>query len=177
MSSSRLPQLPNQDPQDKFHFMVERSSLFMEMQKAGMFCNCVINVDGTLFNVHLEVLCASSEYFDNIIRRDSVIDDVVTLHNITSSTFSTLLNYLYTGHMELNMSNFLDIYVAADFLILNSALDYCRKMLYENFQGKVSSEAFDVALDILSHYDDAIIFEGFVAHRNLFKRAGSDFSH
>nr|CDS15263.1 BTB:POZ domain containing protein [Echinococcus granulosus] len=151
--------------------MVERSSLFMEMQKAGMFCNCVINVDGTLFNVHLEVLCASSEYFDNIIRRDSVIDDVVTLHNITSSTFSTLLNYLYTGHMELNMSNFLDIYVAADFLILNSALDYCRKMLYENFQGKVSSEAFDVALDILSHYDDAIIFEGFVAHRNLFKRA------
>ncbi|KAL5964348.1 Zinc finger and BTB domain-containing protein 8A [Taenia solium] len=169
MGSSKFPLLPDQNPQDKVLFMVERSSLLMKMQKDEVFCNCLIDVDGTLFNVHLEILCASSEYFDNIIRRDSVIDDVVSLHNITPSTFSTLLDYLYTGRMEVNLSNVIDVYVAADFLILNSALDYCRKVLCESLQNETSSEASDVALEILSRYDDAVIFEGFVLRRNLFK--------
>ncbi|VDK45030.1 unnamed protein product [Taenia asiatica] len=149
MGSSKFPQLPDQNPQDKALFMVERASLLMKMQKDKVFCNCLIDVDGKPFNVHLEILCASSEYFDNIIRRDSVIDDVVSLHNITPSTFSTLLDYLYTGRMELNLSNVTDVYVAADFLILNSVLDHCRKVLCEILQNEPSSEAFDVALEII----------------------------
>ncbi|KAL5111980.1 Zinc finger and BTB domain-containing protein 8A [Taenia crassiceps] len=170
MRSSRSPRLPDQNCQDKLHFMAEKSSLFAEMQKCGAFSNCTIDVDGTPFNVHLEILCASSEYFDNIIRRDSVIDDVVSLHNIAPSTFSTLLNYLYTGRIEVNLCNVLDVYVAADFLILNSVLDYCRKALSKSLQHETSPEAFDVILDILSRYDDALIFEDFALHRNLFKR-------
>lgn len=176
VSSSRLPQLRDQNPQDKLNFLVERSSLLMKMQKDEAFCNCRIDVDGTLFSVHLEVLCASSEYFDNIIRRDSVTDDVVSLHNITPSTFSTLLSYLYTGRMEVNLSDVFDLYVAADFLILNPALDYCRKILSESLQNETSSEASDVALEILSRYDDAVIFESFVLRRNLFKRKGNSIS-
>ncbi|VDM35098.1 unnamed protein product [Hydatigera taeniaeformis] len=140
------------------------------MQNDGAFCNCLIDVDGTIFKVHLEILCASSEYFDNIIRRDSVVEDAVSLHNITPSTFSTLLTHLYTGRMVVNLSNLFDVYVAADFLILNSALDYCRKVLCENLRNEKSSEAFDVALEILSRYDDAALFESFVSRRNLLKR-------
>ncbi|KAM3177857.1 hypothetical protein ACTXT7_003694 [Hymenolepis weldensis] len=151
--------------EDRMYFLREKAKRLKQLQSEGLFCNCTIDVGGKLFNVHLEILCASSEYFDRIIRRDSDFEDVVTLHNMTPETFQIILDYLYTGCVEINSSNIVDIYIAADFLILSLLLDRCRAF----FRG-VKDKDVEAGITIVSLYDDEIIFRNLVEKRNLFKK-------
>ncbi|VDN99281.1 unnamed protein product [Rodentolepis nana] len=153
------------EEENKATFMKEKANYFQQLQRQGQFCNCTISVGGELFKVHLEILCASSEYFDSIIRRDSDFEDVVSLHNMTPETFQSMLNYLYTGSVEINSSNIVDIYIAADFLILNAVLDRCRDFFRDNKDKDIEAGATLVSL-----YDDEIIFRHIIEKRNFIKK-------
>ncbi|VUZ48637.1 unnamed protein product [Hymenolepis diminuta] len=151
--------------EDRMYFWREKAKCLKQLQSKGLFCNNTIDVGGELFNVHLEVLCASSQYFDRIIRHDSDFEDVVTLHNMTPETFRIILDYLYTGCVELNSSNIVDIYIAADFLILSLLLDRCRA-----FFRNINDEDLEAGVTIVSLYDDEIIFRNLIEKHNLFKK-------
>ncbi|KAM7540808.1 hypothetical protein Aperf_G00000021182 [Anoplocephala perfoliata] len=156
---------------DKLYFLKEKARFLKKLQSQGTLCNCTINVDGQLFNVHLEILCASSEYFDNVIRHDLDFKDTVSLHNMTPSTFQIVLDYLYTGIVDIDSSNVVDIYIAADFLILNSLLDRCRSFFCDP-----DDVVLNAAVEILNLYDDSEIFNTIIKKRNLFRKRGSLFA-
>lgn len=163
-----VPDYLQAQEEDRMYFWREKAKFLKQLQSEGLFCNCTIDVGGELFNVHLEILCASSEYFDRIIRRDSDFEDVVTLHNMTPETFRIILDYLYTGCVEINSSNIVDIYIAADFLILSLLLDRCRA-----FFRTIKDEDLEAGVTIVSLYDDEIIFRNLIKRRNLFKKRGN----
>lgn len=160
-------QLPIQT-EDKIYLLKEKAKFLKELQSKGTLCNCTIDVGGQLFNVHLEILCASSEYFDSVIRRDLDFKDTVSLHNMTPSTFQIILDYLYTGIVDINSSNVVDIYIAADFLILNSLLDRCRRFFCD-----FKDQDLNAAVEIITLYDDSEIFKSLIEKRSLFKKKGN----
>lgn len=162
-----LSVVSEQKEEDKLNFLMEKSKYLKDLQKAGCFCNCTINVGGKLFKVHLEILCASSEYFDSIIRRDSDFEDIVTLHNMSPVTFQAILDYLYTGYVKITPFNVVDIYVAADFLILNSLLDRCRA-----FFQHIKDAYVEAGIKIVKIYDDEVIFKHIAEGTNMFKKKG-----
>ena len=173
INSFKFPDLTEKNRPLRESYAAAKASQLRELWENKQFCNCVIQVGEEEFAVHLEVLCAYSEYFNTIVGHDYNANDIVTLYDITAATFSNLLNFMYTGGMRLELSNLLEVYVAADYLIINTALDCCRDFLEKKIHEEEASEALEVAAKIMSVYDDLRVF-GFLASQcDLFKDKSS----
>lgn len=173
IGSTHFPELVQVKDSCKELFVAEKSLQLKKLIENNEFCNCTIQVGEEQFNVHLDILCASSDYFNTIVGHDYNASDVVKLHNITPDTFSILLNFLYTGNMDLDFSNLLEVYIAADYLVLSSVLEFCREFLAKKFHEGHISEALNAFIDIVTMYDDMTIFEILVSHLYLFRDKGN----
>lgn len=88
--------------------------------------------DGTEFQVHSAVLSAKSEFFRGLF---TIYDDSMNctvIHDIRPDVFEAILVYLYTGHIDLNEKNMIQILVAADFLTIDSLLCEARVFAMKN---------------------------------------------
>uniref|UniRef100_A0A5K3EZE3 BTB domain-containing protein n=1 Tax=Mesocestoides corti TaxID=53468 RepID=A0A5K3EZE3_MESCO len=154
-------------------FLEAKSTALKQLQKEEGFGAVKLEVDGKCFTAHLEILCAASEFFDKVIRHDITTNEVVTVHNIDASTFSLLLDFLYTGDLDVTLANLLDVYVAADFLVLAPALVLCRSKLVENFLSHpLSQEVSDLAAEIITRYNDSEVFAHLCNNQDLFGNIG-----
>ena len=91
-----------------------------EYRKQGHLCDVRLEAGGREFPVHKAVLSAACEYFDGMFSASMVEKDeaVISLPLLDSVTTEAILNYLYTGAIELQDRNHLATLAAADFLLL-----------------------------------------------------------
>lgn len=85
------------------------------------------------FPAHSTILSSQSGFFRAAISRAVEIgklsDNCIYLPNITAEHFTPLLNYMYTGFLELNFENIFGVLLATHLLHMPRALEICRDFL------------------------------------------------
>ncbi|NXI82399.1 ZBT8B protein, partial [Rhipidura dahli] len=113
-----------------------------EQRKRDFFCDCSIIVEGRIFKAHRNILFANSGYFRALLVhyiQDSGRHSTASLDIVTSEAFSVILDFLYSGKLDLCGDNVIEVMSAASYLqmtdvvnfcksYIRSSLDICRKM-------------------------------------------------
>ncbi|XP_055007765.1 actin-binding protein IPP isoform X2 [Boleophthalmus pectinirostris] len=95
------------------------------------FCDVGLNVGGQVFRVHRLVLAASSPYFSALFSggmRESEKEEV-RIHGVEREVFEILLDFIYTGLINITVENVQELMVAADMLQLTEVVSICGEFL------------------------------------------------
>ncbi|KAK3738704.1 hypothetical protein QZH41_006249 [Actinostola sp. cb2023] len=84
------------------------------------FCDVTLIVEGKQFHAHQIILAARSKYFYGVFTNDMLEkrSQTVSLGELSASAMESLLEYLYTGDVEVNEPNAEDLVIAANYLLL-----------------------------------------------------------
>ncbi|OCT57662.1 hypothetical protein XELAEV_18003226mg [Xenopus laevis] len=97
-----------------------------EQRKRDFFCDCSIIVEGRIFKAHRNVLFANSGYFRAMLVhyiQDSGRHSTASLDIVTSEAFSTILDFLYSGKLNVCGENVIE--VMRDVLVVPIKLHKC----------------------------------------------------
>ena len=108
----------------------EQSSFCVELMKRlnmqrqqSYFCNItLIAKEGNEFKAHRNVLSAASPFFSKLLQSEmkEKEEGVIRFEEISKSILSDVLEFIYTGSVEINEKNAKDLIIAADYLLLES---------------------------------------------------------
>lgn len=99
----------------------------------------------TIFlQVHRLVFASSSDYFQAMLSHDMLEtrEESTDLRGMTLKGIEPLIEYVYTGMLDINLDNIQDVMAGATFLQISNAVDLCTKFLKEKM-------TFDNAEDLL----------------------------
>jgi hypothetical protein len=99
-----------------------------------LFTDIYIYVDGVEFPCHKVILCAASNYFKAMFSCDLKESRLgkVFIENISPWTMKRLLDYIYTGKIEINYDNVIDIFNAAVMFQLFKLVDKCTDYIQQH---------------------------------------------
>ncbi|XP_019643101.1 PREDICTED: kelch-like protein 17 [Branchiostoma belcheri] len=125
------------DEQGRGHFentnhVHDLNAVLNDQRQNGEFLDVVINVQDKRFPCHRAVL-ASTPYFKAMLSSDFAEQRMseVTLHDIDSSSFSKILDFLYTGKISVGIDDVQDILKAADMLRIDNIFLCCEAIIEE----------------------------------------------
>ncbi|XP_066015192.1 actin-binding protein IPP-like [Pocillopora verrucosa] len=96
---------------DKISFAKEHSFKILNklhlLRKENSMCDATLSVEGKKFPVHRNVLCASSAYFQVMFTSGMAesFADHVEIHGIQADIFDAILDFIYTGKVEVSEDN------------------------------------------------------------------------
>ncbi|XP_036917308.1 zinc finger and BTB domain-containing protein 8B [Sturnira hondurensis] len=100
-----------------------------EQRKRDFFCDCSIIVEGRIFKAHRNILFANSGYFRALLIhyiQDSGRHSTASLDIVTSDAFSIILDFLYSGKLDLCGENVIEVMSAASYLQMNDVVNFCK---------------------------------------------------
>uniref|UniRef100_A0A8D0PX26 Intracisternal A particle-promoted polypeptide n=1 Tax=Sus scrofa TaxID=9823 RepID=A0A8D0PX26_PIG len=102
-----------------------------KMRNGQHFCDVQLQVGKETFNVHRLVLAASSPYFAALFTggMKESSKDVVQILGIEAGIFQVLLDFIYTGTVNIGVNNVQELIVAADMLQLTEVVNLCCEFL------------------------------------------------
>lgn len=122
-----------QKPPKEVYYAPHLKSLLEDKQ----FSDVTFKIGDSLINAHRNVLVSRSEYFRAMftggMRENN--EKVVSIPDVDSTTFREILEFLYTGKIEINHNNIVPIITAAEHFQITDLKDVC----YSSFD-KVASE-------------------------------------
>ncbi|XP_055849261.1 kelch-like protein 4 [Episyrphus balteatus] len=132
-------QIPKND--DKIIFKCDKHSTIISeklqsfYQENELFDTVIIaGSDHVNIHAHSVVLCALSEYFLQIFRgtKRTSKDNIVELKEINASTLKLVIDFMYSGTIELSLQTVEAVLRIASFLMLNTLVDGCCELIEEN---------------------------------------------
>nr|KAF6382260.1 intracisternal A particle-promoted polypeptide [Pipistrellus kuhlii] len=98
-----------------------------KMRNGQHFCDVQLQVGKETFKVHRLVLAASSPYFAALFTggMKESSKDVVQILGIEAAIFRILLDFIYTGIVDIGVNNVQELLVAADMLQLTEVVNLC----------------------------------------------------
>lgn len=96
---------------DKISFAKEHSFKILNklhlLRKENSMCDATLSVEGKKFPVHRNVLCASSAYFQVMFTSGMAesFADHVEIQGIQADIFDAILDFIYTGKVEVSEDN------------------------------------------------------------------------
>ena len=89
--------------------------------------------DQARLKAHRIMLCAASPFFHNTLNSDmkEKKEGVIRLEEMSKAVMEEVLEYLYTGHVDINEHNAFDLLAAADYFIIPSLKDLCGKVILQ----------------------------------------------
>ncbi|XP_058517125.1 myoneurin isoform X3 [Ochotona princeps] len=103
-----------------------------KQREAGFLCDCTIVIGEFQFKAHRNVLASFSEYFGAIYRSTSENNVFLDQSQVKADGFQKLLEFIYTGTLNLDSWNVKEIHQAADFLKVEEVVTKC-KIKMEDF--------------------------------------------
>ncbi|XP_078615929.1 kelch-like protein 24 [Branchiostoma floridae x Branchiostoma japonicum] len=102
-------------------------------RKNGEFLDVVVQVEGREFPCHRAVL-ASTTYFKTMLSSNFTesTSKAVQLHGMDSSSFSKILDFMYTGEIRIRKDDVQDVLQTAHMLRFDTILQYCKKFIQDN---------------------------------------------
>ena len=122
---------------DKQQFCVEMMKRLNIQRKNEQFCDVVLKVcngeNQARFNAHRIVLCAASPFFYSALNNDmkESKEGLIRLQDTSKVAIEELLDYLYTGHVNVTQHNAFDLLKIADFLVIPSLKDVSSKFIIQ----------------------------------------------
>lgn len=111
------------------HFLIKRIG---QMRFHSILTDIVLNVEGREFRAHKNVLAASSDYFMAMFNGQmAVVSDSVTIQDISADAMELLLNYMYTGEIDITEDNVEDVFCGSCLLLLESITQACCQFIEE----------------------------------------------
>ena len=110
----------------KQQFCVEMMKGLDTRRKNDQFCDVILEVgsgdDQARLKAHKIVLCAASPFFDNALNSDmkEKKEGVIRLQETSKAVMEKVLEYLYTGHVDINESNAHELLAKADYFLIPS---------------------------------------------------------
>ncbi|XP_044280657.1 kelch-like protein 31 [Varanus komodoensis] len=98
------------------------------MQQEQVLCDLTIVTKTKTFSVHKLVLSSCSEYFRNLLRRNSRLQQV-DLKDISALGLATVISYAYTGKLSLSLYTIGSIISTANHLQMHALLNMCTDFL------------------------------------------------
>ena len=116
---------------DEHKFCVEMMKRLDIQRRNEQFCDVILEVgsgdDQARFKAHRIVLCAASPFFYNALNSDmkEKKEGVIRLEETSKAVMEEVLEYLYTGHVDINENNAFDLIAAADYFLISSLKALC----------------------------------------------------
>ncbi|XP_012683328.2 actin-binding protein IPP [Clupea harengus] len=155
MSSGCRPKTSNTPPASASHCMGDTSGVVMsghtseralyaseqharlllaQMNKMRLrtdFCDVRLCVGGRVFGVHRLVLAASGPYFAALFSgaMSEAHEEEVRIEGVEAEVFEKLLEFVYTGSIDVTVDNAQELMVAADMLQLSEVVAICGEFL------------------------------------------------
>ncbi|XP_077978954.1 kelch-like protein 3 [Glandiceps talaboti] len=107
----------------------------IDLQRSNMmFCDVVVRAGKQDFQVHRNVLAASSPYFEAMFCSGlcESKQTVVTVTCTSPSAIGQILDYMYTGIININHDNVEDVIAGADHLLMPVLKAHCADYLQNN---------------------------------------------
>ncbi|KFZ45439.1 Myoneurin, partial [Antrostomus carolinensis] len=103
-----------------------------KQREAGFLCDCTVVIGECQFKAHRNVLASFSEYFGAFYRDTSDNNVVLDQTQVKADGFQKLLEFIYTGNLNLDSWNVKEIHQAADYLKVEEVVTKC-KIKMEDF--------------------------------------------
>ena len=104
-------------------FCLELMKRLNIQRQQSYFCNItLVAKEGNEFKAHRNVLSAASPFFSKLLQSEMKEreEGVIRFEEISKSILSDVLEFIYTGSVEINEKNAKDLIIAADYLLLES---------------------------------------------------------
>ena len=122
---------------DKQQFCVEMMKRLDIQRRNEQFCDVVLEAcngeDLARFKAHRIVLCAASPFFYSALNSDmkESKEGLIRLEDTSKVAIEELLDYLYTGHVDVSQHNAFDLLKIADFLVIPSLKEVLSKFIIQ----------------------------------------------
>ena len=122
---------------DKQQFCVEMMKRLDIQRRNEQFCDVVLEAcngeDLARFKAHRIVLCAASPFFYSALNSDmkESKEGLIRLEDTSKIAIEQLLDYLYTGHVDVTQHNAFDLLRIADFLVIPSLKEISSKFMIQ----------------------------------------------
>ncbi|XP_034671019.1 kelch-like protein 26 isoform X1 [Drosophila subobscura] len=109
----------------------EEDSLLSGLNKLRLeekLTDVTLIADGISYQAHRVVLAASSDYFCAMFADSAMIETrkkKISLHGITGRALGSILDYIYTSRLELNIDNIEETLAAASIVQVRDVIDRC----------------------------------------------------
>lgn len=116
-----------------------------------LFCDCSVLVEGQLFRAHRNVLFASSGYFRMLLSQgpDGLSDTVSATFDVFSpETFTVIMDFIYSGQLDLTSHNVIEVMSAASYLQMNNVINYCKNFIKSSLDISVKEEENEHCLSL-----------------------------
>ncbi|CAH0556156.1 unnamed protein product [Brassicogethes aeneus] len=102
-----------------------------QLRNSRRFCDVDIVAGDKIFQAHRAVLAACSPYFQAMFTGGLCETDKqsVKLHGLSSYIFEILLDFIYSGQVNINQNNVQELMIAADMLELSEVVEGCTEFL------------------------------------------------
>lgn len=99
----------------------------------NQFSDVGLVVDNTIIRAHRSVLAASSPYFNAMFTGGLVEEqqELVEIRSISENILSILVDFIYTGNVNITQDNVQELFAAADMLELDEVVSSCISYLQE----------------------------------------------
>ncbi|XP_011500477.1 PREDICTED: actin-binding protein IPP [Ceratosolen solmsi marchali] len=99
----------------------------------NQFSDVGLIVGNTIIRAHRSVLAASSAYFNAMFTGGLVEEqqELVEIHSIPENILSILIDFIYSGNVNVTQDNVQELFAAADMLELNEVVSSCISYLEE----------------------------------------------
>jgi len=118
-------------------FCVEMMKRLDFQRRNEHFCDVILEVgsgdDQARLRAHRIVLCAASPFFYNALNSDmkEKKERVIRLQETSKALMEEVLEYLYTGHVDINEQNAYDLMATADYFLLPSLKTLSGKVILQ----------------------------------------------
>ncbi|KAJ5068563.1 hypothetical protein M0811_02505 [Anaeramoeba ignava] len=98
----------------------------------------------TSFKTHKSILSSRSEYFKSLFKSKmkEYQENKLILKDVSNSILSSILNYFYSGKIEINLENAIEILIFSSKYLIDELIGICSKFIKNNLQ-------FETIVDIL----------------------------
>ncbi|KAL9974455.1 hypothetical protein ACROYT_G011487 [Oculina patagonica] len=118
-------------------FCVEMMKRLDIQRKDEQLCDVILEIgsgdDQARLKAHRNVLCAASPFFYNALNSDmkEKKEGVIRLEETSKAVMEEVLEYLYTGHVDINEAQPCDLMAAADYFLLPALKNYCANVILQ----------------------------------------------
>jgi kelch-like protein 11 len=98
-------------------------------REEGRFCDVTLYVEGKIFRAHRSVLASCSPYFDSILKMHRVVKERLTVTCQNSEVFQCLINYMYTGNVNIDKENVNEMLRLANHFLVSKLKFHCEEYL------------------------------------------------
>ncbi|XP_021364744.1 uncharacterized protein LOC110457702 [Mizuhopecten yessoensis] len=96
------------------------------------FCDITLHVGEKSVKAHKNVLASLSEYFKVLLHMDAKNKSDVVLHDVDFSSLELLLQFAYTGSVEVTGNNVQSLFIVADYLQVEFVKESCQRLLLKS---------------------------------------------